>query len=164
MIDRLPAILAAYTINGAWLGRLEAETGSLEVGKAADLVVFDPQTIIDRSTYEEPNRGPEGIDYVFVNGRLAAEKNVGLALDAFERHTLVEDLGGGWLLIAEHADGPTRQVEVEIGPLPRPTPPQDDGPSRDAPLILVFRQVEQLARGIEQECLLDAVGAAQGFV
>jgi N-acyl-D-aspartate/D-glutamate deacylase len=36
--------------------------------------VFDPQTIIDRSTYAEPNRGPEGIDYVFVNGRLAAEK------------------------------------------------------------------------------------------
>ena len=30
--------LAAYTINGAWLARQENETGSIEVGKAADLV------------------------------------------------------------------------------------------------------------------------------
>lgn len=38
---RLPEILAAYTINGAYLSFLESETGSLEVGKWADLVVLD---------------------------------------------------------------------------------------------------------------------------
>lgn len=32
--------IAAYTIYGAWLARQEAETGSIEVGKAADLVVL----------------------------------------------------------------------------------------------------------------------------
>ncbi|HVS13321.1 MAG TPA: amidohydrolase [Thermoanaerobaculia bacterium] len=37
----LPAILAAYTIQGAALMGHERETGSIEVGKAADLVVLD---------------------------------------------------------------------------------------------------------------------------
>jgi len=37
----LPTILAAYTINGAYAFGQEAETGSLEVGKAADLIVLD---------------------------------------------------------------------------------------------------------------------------
>ena len=37
----LPAILAAYTINGAYLNHEEKETGSIELGKAADLIVLD---------------------------------------------------------------------------------------------------------------------------
>ncbi len=37
----LPTILAAYTINGAFLNNQEDLTGSLEEGKAADLVVLD---------------------------------------------------------------------------------------------------------------------------
>ncbi|HET9320962.1 MAG TPA: amidohydrolase [Bryobacteraceae bacterium] len=37
----LPAILAAYTINGAYLNHEEKETGSIEVGKSADLIVLD---------------------------------------------------------------------------------------------------------------------------
>src|SRR5258708_22532401 len=36
----LSAILAAYTINGAFLNHEETETGSIEVGKAADLIVL----------------------------------------------------------------------------------------------------------------------------
>lgn len=36
----LPAAIAAYTAGAAWANRLEAETGSIEVGKAADLVVL----------------------------------------------------------------------------------------------------------------------------
>lgn len=37
----LPTILAAYTINGAFVNRQEKETGSIEVGKDADLVILD---------------------------------------------------------------------------------------------------------------------------
>jgi predicted amidohydrolase YtcJ len=37
----LDAAIEAYTINGAWLARQEQETGSIEVGKAADLIVLD---------------------------------------------------------------------------------------------------------------------------
>jgi predicted amidohydrolase YtcJ len=37
----LPAMLAGYTINGAFVNFEETETGSIEVGKAADLIVLD---------------------------------------------------------------------------------------------------------------------------
>jgi N-acyl-D-amino-acid deacylase len=39
----------------------------------ADLVVFDPARVIDKSTYDDPRRHPEGILHVFVNGRHAVK-------------------------------------------------------------------------------------------
>ena len=50
-----------------------ANKGRLNVGADADVVVFDPERIRDRSTFSEPILPPEGIDYVFVNGELAAK-------------------------------------------------------------------------------------------
>jgi N-acyl-D-amino-acid deacylase len=47
--------------------------GLLKEGFDADVVIFDPATILDRATYEEPNQGPLGIPYVLVNGEIAAE-------------------------------------------------------------------------------------------
>jgi N-acyl-D-aspartate/D-glutamate deacylase len=38
---------------------------------AADLVVFDPTTVIDKATYEDPFQYPEGIRAVVVNGQIA---------------------------------------------------------------------------------------------
>ncbi|MGE0007783.1 MAG: amidohydrolase family protein [Parvibaculaceae bacterium] len=43
--------------------------GILAEGHFADLVVFDPDTIIDRATFEDPCRPAAGIEHVFVNGR-----------------------------------------------------------------------------------------------
>lgn len=43
----------------------------IKEGYAADIVMFDPETIIDKGTFVEPNQYPEGIDLVMVNGRIA---------------------------------------------------------------------------------------------
>jgi len=42
--------------------------GILRANYFADVVVFDPSTIADRSTFEKPNQYPTGIEYVLVNG------------------------------------------------------------------------------------------------
>lgn len=47
--------------------------GLVEEGYRADLTLFDPETVTDRATYDEPTLPPEGIAYVLVGGRLAVE-------------------------------------------------------------------------------------------
>lgn len=47
--------------------------GSVAVGNAADLVVFDPETVADAATYDEPTAAPRGIPFVFVNGTLVVD-------------------------------------------------------------------------------------------
>lgn len=49
------------------------ERGSLAPGYFADVVVFDPNTITDKSTYEQPTLLAVGMRYVLVNGVLAVE-------------------------------------------------------------------------------------------
>ena len=44
--------------------------GLIQEDKWADIVIFDPFTIIDKATYEEPKKYPEGIEYVIVNGKI----------------------------------------------------------------------------------------------
>jgi N-acyl-D-amino-acid deacylase len=44
------------------------DRGLLKPGMYADITVFDPATVIDRSTYENPAQLSTGINYVFVNG------------------------------------------------------------------------------------------------
>jgi N-acyl-D-amino-acid deacylase len=45
------------------------DRGLLEVGRAADVTVFDPATFADQSTWENPRVPPSGIAHVLVNGR-----------------------------------------------------------------------------------------------
>jgi N-acyl-D-amino-acid deacylase len=49
------------------------DRGLIAEGLAADLVVFDPATVGDRATWEEPRLTAVGIDAVVVNGQLVAE-------------------------------------------------------------------------------------------
>lgn len=49
------------------------ERGAIAPGMFADVAVFDPATITDRSTYEQPTLLAEGMRYVLVNGVLAVE-------------------------------------------------------------------------------------------
>lgn len=52
--------------------RLERR-GLLEPGWQADVTVFDPSTIADKTTFENPQRYPEGIAHVLVNGEPVIE-------------------------------------------------------------------------------------------
>ena len=45
------------------------DRGRVATGLAADLVLFDPTTVGDEATYEEPTRLARGVEWVFVNGR-----------------------------------------------------------------------------------------------
>ncbi len=47
-----------------------ADRGLVRPGMKADLVLFDPDTVIDRSTFEEPRRLASGIRRVWVNGQV----------------------------------------------------------------------------------------------
>ncbi len=50
------------------------DRGVIMEGLAADLCVFDPKTVANNATYEDPHRYPTGVHYVIVNGVLVIEK------------------------------------------------------------------------------------------
>ena len=64
------------------------DRGRLAPGMAADVVVFDPATVEDKATYEDPFHYPVGIKAVIVNGVVAlhdkqrATERTGQALPA----------------------------------------------------------------------------------
>ncbi|MFF5991361.1 N-acyl-D-amino-acid deacylase family protein [Prauserella flavalba] len=49
------------------------DRGLVREGYAADLVLFDPETVIDTATFDAPRQQAEGIPYVFVNGVAAID-------------------------------------------------------------------------------------------
>jgi N-acyl-D-amino-acid deacylase len=67
----LPAAIHKMTGMPAAKFRL-ADRGVLRAGAFADLVVFDPASIRDVATYDDPCRFPEGIRAVYVNGSAVA--------------------------------------------------------------------------------------------
>ena len=69
VFDRLttPGFECGYTPDEvaharSFLGKLDWQ------GMMADITVFDPATVRDRSTFEQPHQYPAGIPYVIVNG------------------------------------------------------------------------------------------------
>jgi N-acyl-D-amino-acid deacylase len=49
--------------------------GTIAEGNAADLVLFDPSTVRDTATFENPKQQAQGISHVMVNGALAIENH-----------------------------------------------------------------------------------------
>ncbi|GHF85127.1 N-acyl-D-amino-acid deacylase [Amycolatopsis bartoniae] len=63
----LPECVAHLTGRPARRLRL-TDRGLVKPGYAADLVLFDPATIRDTATFDDPRQPAEGITHVFVNG------------------------------------------------------------------------------------------------
>jgi N-acyl-D-amino-acid deacylase len=65
------AIRAATSLPAEMLGL--TDRGMIEKGFAADLVIFDPQNIRDKSTFADPHHYSEGIIFLLINGELVIE-------------------------------------------------------------------------------------------
>jgi N-acyl-D-amino-acid deacylase len=66
------AVRKMTSLNAAKLGL--RDRGLLRPGDFADLTLFDPENVIDRSTYTDPFRYGEGIEYVIVNGQVVLDR------------------------------------------------------------------------------------------
>lgn len=65
----MPMEIAIQKMTGLPAGKIQlSDRGVLRPGAYADLVAFDPSTIRDTATFEDPRRYPEGISLVLVNG------------------------------------------------------------------------------------------------
>jgi dihydroorotase/N-acyl-D-amino-acid deacylase len=70
----IPLEDAVRKMSSAVATRLSIQDrGVVKEGFYADMVVFDPDTVADRATYDQPHQISTGIDYVFVNGVLVVK-------------------------------------------------------------------------------------------
>ncbi len=65
------AIRAATSLPAEVLGL--TDRGSLKQGFVADIVIFDPEEISDKATYDSPHRYSEGVRYLLINGEPVIE-------------------------------------------------------------------------------------------
>ncbi|MFL6211615.1 MAG: amidohydrolase family protein [Pyrinomonadaceae bacterium] len=74
---------AIHKMTGSSAARVGLnDRGLVRAGMFADLTIFDPNSVRDRATFEEPNQYPEGIEYVVVNGQLEVDKGQRTAANA----------------------------------------------------------------------------------
>ena len=60
---------AVYKMSGQVAARLGlTDRGRLQTGRVADIVIFDPDTVSDRATFDDPLRFPTGVSHVWVGG------------------------------------------------------------------------------------------------
>src|SRR2546430_6681159 len=70
----MPLELAIHKMTGLPASNVGLkQRGLLREGYFADITIFDPRTVIDRATFEEPNQYPVGINYVIVNGQIEVD-------------------------------------------------------------------------------------------
>lgn len=66
IVDVVTAIMKMTSLPAERLGL--SDRGRISVGAKADLVLFDPATVLDTGTYENPTTAPAGIHGTWVNG------------------------------------------------------------------------------------------------
>ena len=66
------AIRKMTTLPASILGL--SDRGAIKAGQWADLVLFDPNTVADQATFEDPFQYPVGIDTVLVNGTVVLDE------------------------------------------------------------------------------------------
>jgi N-acyl-D-aspartate/D-glutamate deacylase len=66
------AVRKAASLPAQFLGI--RNRGLLREGFYADVVIFDPEMVIDRATFEEPHQYSSGIGYVLVNGKIVVDQ------------------------------------------------------------------------------------------
>lgn len=70
----MPLETAVWKMTGFPAQRFRLEDrGIIKKGMKADIVVFDPETIIDKANYENPFQQPEGVEYVIMNGEVVVD-------------------------------------------------------------------------------------------
>jgi len=70
----LPLELAIHKMTGLPASNVGLkQRGLLRPGYFADVTIFDPKTVIDRATFEDPNQYPVGINFVIVNGQIEVD-------------------------------------------------------------------------------------------
>ena len=75
-LGAMPLASAVHKITGMPAAKLRLEgRGVIRPGAFADLVAFDPGTVADEATFEDPHRYPVGIQHVVVNGELTIRDN-----------------------------------------------------------------------------------------
>ena len=68
---------------------MKDQVGTLQAGKKADLVLFDPELVQDKATFQDPHQFSDGFDLVLVNGEAVVEdgKLTGETAGQILRHT-----------------------------------------------------------------------------
>lgn len=85
---------AVHKMSGKPAVKFQLEKrGLLQQGYFADIVVFQPETITDRATMEDPYQYAAGMSFVIVNGFFAIEDGT---LSSDERYGVVLEKSKGW--------------------------------------------------------------------
>ena len=66
-------LISACRVVGGSYRSILVDRGFVRPGFAADMVLFDPATVADTATFDQPRRAAAGFSHVFVRGQLALD-------------------------------------------------------------------------------------------
>ena len=87
IFDLSTAVMKMTSMPATKLGL--KKRGLIAKGYFADIVVFNPETVIDNATFSDPHQFPSGIEHVIVNGNVtvSSSKHTGAKFGSVLRHS-----------------------------------------------------------------------------